>query len=107
MFQQIIALIIILFFIIRLLRQNKKNKISKSEFVFWLSFWVFSAFIVLGLKWVDKLVAKIGFSGSGIEVLLYFGVAILFYFIFRVRIRLEKMEKNITEIVKEIAINKK
>ncbi|PIT93898.1 DUF2304 domain-containing protein, partial [Candidatus Falkowbacteria bacterium CG10_big_fil_rev_8_21_14_0_10_43_11] len=53
------------------------------------------------------LVRYLGFTASGINVLLYLGVALLFYFIFRLRIRLAKVEGEITKVVREIAINNK
>lgn len=107
MFQQIIALLVILFFIIRLLSQKKRKQIGGNEFVFWLIFWIFSMAVIASLKWIDKLVASLGFSGSGIEVILYIAVLALFYFIFRVRIKLEKIERDMTKIVREIALNNK
>jgi hypothetical protein len=106
--QQILALFIIAFFLARLFWQKQKKQIPANEFIFWLIFWLLAAGAVITLKWIDKLVAQLGFSGSGIEVLLYLGVAILFYFIFRLRLRLEKIERDITKIIRAIAlINKK
>jgi small membrane protein len=104
MFQQIIALIIIAFFIARLFWQKKKNYIGLNEFIFWLIFWLTAVLSVIFIKFIDKLVSGLGFSGSGIEVLLYLSVALLFYLIFRLRLKLEKIEKDITKIVKEIAL---
>lgn len=104
MLQQLIAVIVIAFFLFRLFWQKKNNRISNNEFAFWLIFWLLAGLAVLSLKWIDRLVAGIGFSGSGIEVLLYIAVAILFYFIFRLRLRLEKIERDLTKIVTEIAI---
>ena len=107
MFQQIIALIIIAFFVIRLFLRKQKKQISANEFLFWFIFWSLSGLAVIFLRRIDKLVAELGFSGSGIEVLLYLAVAVLFYLIFRLRLRLEKVEKNITRLVREISLNKK
>lgn len=104
MFQQTIALLAILFFITKLLLQKKRGQIGGNEFIFWLIFWIFSMAIIASLKWIDKLVADLGFSGSGIEVILYIAVLALFYFIFRVRIKLEKIERDMTKIVREIAL---
>ncbi len=103
MFQQIIALIIILFFLARLFWQKQKKQITANEFVFWLIFWILAAVAMILLKWIDRMVASLGFTGSGIEILLYLGVAILFYFIFRLRLKIEKIERDITKIVREIA----
>jgi len=105
--QQIIALIIIAFFVSRLFWQRRKKRVSAGEFVFWLVFWSLAALAVLFLKWIDAFVAKLGFSGSGIEVLIYAGVVVLFYFIFRLRLRLEKIEKDISKITEEMAIRNK
>lgn len=105
MLQQIIALIVIAFFLGRLFWQKQKKLLSANEFVFWLIFWLLAAAAIASLKWLDRLVAGIGFSGSGIEVLLYLAVALLFYLIFRLRLRLEKMERDITKIVRYIAMN--
>lgn len=103
MLQQIIALIVIAFFIMRLFWQKRNKQIGANEFLFWLVFWFISAIAILFLKKIDRVVASLGFSGSGIEVMLYTAVALLFYFIFRLRLRLEKIEKNITLIVREIS----
>jgi len=107
MLQQILALVIIGFFLVRLFWQKQKKQIGANEFIFWLVFWGLAAILILSLKWIDKLVAGLGFSGMGIEVLLYLGIAVLFYFIFRLRLKLEKIEKNITKIIREMAIKDK
>lgn len=104
MTQQLIALAIILFFITRLFGQRRRQRLAPGEFWFWLAFWILAAILVIGLKWLDRLVAKIGFSGSGIEVLLYLAVTVLFYFIFRLRLRLAKAERDITEMVRQVAL---
>ena len=104
MMQQILALTIIAFFLARLFWQKQKKQISANEFVFWLIFWILAGAAIVSLKWIDRLAAGLGFSGSGIEVLLYVAAAVLFYFIFRLRLRLEKIERDITKIVREISL---
>ena len=107
MFQQVIALIIIAFFLARLFWQKHNRVMGANEFVFWFIFWLVAACAVIFLKWIDKLVANLGFSGTGIEVLLYLGMALLFYLVFRLRLRLEKIERDITKIVREITLKNK
>lgn len=105
MFQQIIALIIIAFILSRLLFLKTKKRIGANEFVFWLIFWILAALFIIAIRWIDKLVAGIGFSGTGIEVLIYVAVVVLFYLNFRLRLKLEKTEKNVTKIVRKIALD--
>ncbi len=107
MLQQIIALIIIAFFLARLFWQKQKNQLSANEFLFWLIFWLLAGLLIVGLKFIDRLVAELGFSGSGIQVLFYLSVAALFYLIFRVRLKMEKLERDITKLVKHIALKDK
>ena len=105
--QQIIALIIIALMLARLYWQKQKNYIGLNEFLFWLIFWILAAILIISLKFIDAIVAGLGFSGTGIEVLLYLSVAVLFYFVFRLRLKLEKIEKDITKIVQNIALKDK
>ncbi len=107
MLQQIIALFIIAFFLARLFWQKQKKQIGTNEFLFWLIFWFLAAIAIIAIKLIDKLVARLGFTGSGIEVLLYLSIVLLFYLIFRLRLRLAKVERNLTKIVREIALNNK
>lgn len=107
MFQQIIALIVIAFFLGRLIQQKKKKNIGRNEFLFWLIFWIVAAGAIISIKWIDQLVNRAGFSSQGIDILFYIAVVLLFYFVFRIRLRLERIEKNITKISRKMAISEK
>ncbi|MFH1089354.1 MAG: DUF2304 family protein [Candidatus Uhrbacteria bacterium] len=78
--------------------QKHKKTISSGEFVFWLVFWLITLVLVFFLKQLDQLVSSLGFSVSAIQVAVYLAIAVLFYFIFRVRLKLEKIEENLTKI---------
>ncbi len=106
MFQQVIALLVIGLFLARLFWQRKNKQVSRIEFFFWLIFWFLAVLVIIFIKKIDILVAGLGFSATGIDVLLYLSVAVLFYFIFRLRLKFEKIDREITKIVREIAIKK-
>ncbi|HTX87007.1 MAG TPA: DUF2304 domain-containing protein [Candidatus Nanoarchaeia archaeon] len=107
MLQQIIALIIIVFFVFRLLILKKRNGVSANEFIFWLVFWLIAASGVVFVKDLDRLAGMLGFSASGIQIILYAAVAVLFYMNFRMRLKLEKMDKDITKLVRQLALDEK
>jgi hypothetical protein len=46
----------------------------------------------------------LGFSGSGIDVLVYLGVALLLYAVVRLRLRIAALDRTITKLVREIAL---
>ncbi|MFH1413013.1 MAG: DUF2304 family protein [bacterium] len=103
MIQEIFALIVIAFFIIKLFWQKQKKQIQRNEFIVWLIFWLIAALLIIFLKQIDQLVSGLGFTGTGIQVIFYFGIVLLFYLIFRIRLRLARIEKNITKIVEKTA----
>lgn len=107
MIQQILAIAVILFFIARLFWQRKKEEISRAGFLFWLGFWSLAALAIIFIKQIDRLVAGLGFSALGIDVLFYVAVVLLFYAVFRLRLRQEKIERNITKITREIAMKER
>lgn len=106
MLQQTIVIVIILFFVFRLVAQKKKKIISKNEFALWLAFWILAAAAIIFIKQIDRLVAWLGFSGAGINFLIYVAVLALFYLVFRLRLDLAKMDRNLTEIVRQITLKK-
>lgn len=105
MLQQLIALIVVLFFVARLIILKKNKKIAGNEFVFWMAFWFLALVSVLSLKWLDKFAAGLGFSASAINILVYAAVIILFYMNFRLRLKIEKMDRDITKIARKIALD--
>ncbi|MFA5023569.1 MAG: DUF2304 domain-containing protein [Patescibacteria group bacterium] len=106
MIQQILALIVIIFFLIRLFSQKKKKEINSNEFLLWLVFWLLAAAAVIFIKQIDQLVRLLGFSGTAINILVYLVVLALIYQVFRLRLAIAKMEKNISELNQQIALKK-
>lgn len=104
MIQQVLAIAVILYFIVKLYKQKQAKLINGSEFLLWFVFWFLAGIAIIFIKKIDVLVASLGFSSSGIDVLLYLSMVILFYLVFRLRIRLERQEKNITKIVRDLSI---
>ncbi len=104
MIQQILAGLIIIFFLSKLINQWKKKAISFNEFIFWLIFWVLAILIVAFIKQIDKIVINLGFSSSAINLAFYIAVLFLFYLIFKMRLKIVKIEKNITDLARKISL---
>ena len=107
MLQQIIALMVILAFIARLALQRRKQNISAAEFWLWLLIWLAAGTAIIFIRSIDQLAAGLGFSSRGIDILLYLAVAVLFYMLFKYRLRLAKIEKQITRLTRQAALNNK
>jgi len=107
MLQQLIAILVILAFIARIIHQRQKGRISRNEFLVWLAFWIMAGVAISFIKQIDRFVAGLGFSSRGIDVLLYLAVALLFYLYLRLRLKIAKMDRDITELTRHQALNNK
>lgn len=107
MWQQVLALIIIAFFLLRLFRQKKRQEITGNEFLLWWIFWLGAAAAVLFIKQIDVLVKNLGFSGAGINLLVYLVVLALIYQVFHLRLVLAKMERNISQLNQALTLKDK
>jgi hypothetical protein len=106
MWQQIIAIIIITFFIFRLFQQKKNQAINGSELFLWLSFWLIALGAIIFIRQIDALLAYLGFSGAAINFFVYFSILALIYQVFRMRLKMAKMDKNISELNQALTLKK-
>ena len=100
---QFLIIAFALFAIVGTILNFKKNKISLNGLIFWLLLWLIISIVVL-LPQTTNFFAKILGVGRGTDVAIYLSIVLVFYLIFKIFIRLEKLEANITKIVKEIAL---
>ena len=100
---QIIFSFFALFALSRTVIRFKKKEIPLGWFLFWVVFWVMVVVVVV-LPWTTTLLADWIGIGRGVDLVIYFSTIVLFYLIFRLFVRIEKMEKNITKIVEKNAI---
>ncbi len=103
---QIIATVIILSIFLQLIRKILKDKASLTKIVFWVLFWGIALVVIwLPKEIIDSLGSIFG-VGRGIDVLVYLSIVLLFYFNFKQVERMDKLEKDITKIVREVAKKK-
>lgn len=105
MIQQLIALALIAIFIWRLADQKRRQKLGRNEFIFWLTFWLLGALAVIFIRQIDDFVTALGFS-SGINLLLYLTVMFLFYLVLKLRLTIAKLDANLTEIARTVALRR-
>jgi len=100
---QIIATIIILIIFYQLVKKFIKDKASLTKMIFWVLFWGISLVIIwLPKETIDNIGSIFG-VGRGIDVLVYLSIILLVYSNFKQTERIDKLEKEITKLVREIA----
>ncbi len=100
---QIIALIFVTFAASRAILRAKDKKITFGELIFWLGIWSGLVFVVF-FPDVTTRIAKLVGIGRGIDVIVYISISLLFYLIFRLYVKIEETESEITKLVREISL---
>jgi hypothetical protein len=103
---QFIIIIFALFAVIRAGAKLKQKSINTREFFIWLFFWILVIIGVLLPKNLDKIAQKVGVE-RGADLAIYISIVIIFYLLFKIFVAIEKTEKEITQIVRHIALNNK
>lgn len=102
---QIILSLFVVFALANTIQRFKKKEVAPFSLLFWVIFWC----IVVVVVWQPTLstdLANFLGVGRGADLLFYFSIATIFYLIFRLTVKLEKVERNITKIVRELAYKK-
>lgn len=102
---QIIITIFVFFALSRVILRFKEGKISLIAMILWLLVWSFVEIII----WIPELtttIARILGIGRGADFIVYGSIVIIFYLVFRIYIKLEDIERQITTLVRKIALDK-
>ena len=100
---QIVGTLIILAILFQLIRKIITDKASFLKMIFWLFFWGLGLLIIwLPKDTLDKLGDIFG-VGRGVDVLIYLSIIFLFYNNLRLNRKIDRLQKDITKIVRKIA----
>ena len=102
---QIVALVVAVIHIARVLVLWKKHKIPGRTTLFWFLIWFAVLVVVFATPFIDALSRPIG-VGRGIDMVVYIAVLILFYMVFQLNMKIDKLEREITKLVREISLKK-
>lgn len=104
-FTQLLITIFVFFAISRVVLRFNEGKISFIALIGWLALWLWVELVV----WIPGITtdaAKILGIGRGADLIIYSSIVALFYLIFRLYVKLEDTERQITKIVRMVALKK-
>ncbi len=78
----------------------------KDGLVMWLIFWVSASFVVAMPDFTYYLARLVG-VGRGADLIVYISLVILFFVFFRLMVKQEKLNRDITKLTRKIALNEK
>ena len=100
---KIFIILFILFVLSRIILRFKQGDITSRELVIWLVFWCLVAVVVITPKQTDVIAQFLG-VGRGADLLFYLSILVLFFIVFKIIVKLEKIDRDITKVVCEIAL---
>jgi len=102
----LVQILIIGFAILVLIKTTsdfKKKRIALRPFLFWIVLWLIIITVAM-LPWVTGPLAKILGVGRGTDIAVYVSILLIFLTIFKVFSELEKIKREITEIVQHLSL---
>lgn len=100
---KIILILFVLFAVFKVGLRYRDKIISLQEFVLWTIFWFMVGLLVL-FPDLTSYVANFVGVGRGVDLVLYLSILILFYLMFRSLAKLDKVEKDVTKVVRAVAL---
>ena len=100
---QILLSLFLLFALSRAFLRFRERAIGFGQFLFWCGLWSL-AFFTIFYPDFSNYWAKILGIGRGADVILYASVIALFYLVFRLHVRMEDLQHDITRLVREITL---
>ncbi len=102
---QWLAPLIGLYFIYRTISQYIKKKRTIVAALIWILFWVSTITLaIIPNQVTNKIAAILGFK-SNVTAIIFVAIGLLFLFIFYLSSSIEKLENQLTELVRKLAID--
>jgi len=94
---------LILLIIYRVVIKWKQGILTSRDLIFWTGFWFVVGIIIL-LPDTTSFMAELVGIGRGADLIVYLSIVLIFYIIFQMTIKIEKIERNITKVVRTVAM---
>jgi len=101
---QILLVLFFFFAIIRVVSRFRDRELSRGGLVFWLVFWLLAGVVAV---WPDTTFIVARFVGitRGADLVVYSSLALLFFMVFKIMVRIERINKNITKLTRKQALD--
>lgn len=101
---QILITVFAIFALSRTIWQFKRGVLTFMWLLIWLVFWLSVGFVAV-LPQTADMVARVVGVGRGADAVIYASLLALFYLIFRVYIKIEQVEREVTGLVRKLALD--
>src|SRR3990167_4887384 len=102
---QILFTIFALFAMGAVFRRRKEGHLGPKATIFWVLFWLAAIVVVLWPESASKIAEFFGI-GRGADLVVYASLAIVFYLLFKLNVKLDSLNRDITKVVRKNALEK-
>lgn len=100
---QILVILFVIFAWSRVFLRLRDNHISIGEFSFWSIIWI-AVLVVTLFPGLTSMLSEFVGIGRGMDLVVYGSVVVLFYLMFRLYVKIDTQNKEVTKLVREMAI---
>jgi small membrane protein len=100
---QFILVAVIVLIVLRLIYQLKNKAIGLWQFFSWLVIWILAIAVIWYPSITTYIATRVG-VGRGVDLVTYVSIIVIFYLMFRLLLKIEKIEKKMTKLVRKDAL---
>lgn len=100
---QIALLIFFLFAILKVVGRFRAKQLAAGATTLWVVLWLGAGFVVIEPNSTTTVAHLFG-VGRGADLVVYVALSVIFFLLFRLMVRFEKMQHDLTQLTREIAL---
>jgi len=100
---QLVVIVVSFFLIIYTISRGRAHVLSPLGAFFWIVFWIGLAGVV-SLPEMTQQVADMVGIGRGVDLVMYGSIALVFFIVFKLHIKIERMRRDLTALVRGQAL---
>ncbi len=102
---QILFILFALYAIFFIMKKKQDELLGPRGMIFWILFWIG---VIVVVAWPNSTtrIAHLFGIGRGSDLVMYIGLGLLFFIVFRLHIKIEAMNRDVTKVVREKALKK-
>jgi len=100
---QVFLILIICAILARLVLRLRGGRISRGQFAVWFALWAGSLVLTVFQDYTGPLAHAMGI-GRGVDFVMYLSFVLVFYFLLRISLALERLNRDITRLVRAHAL---
>ena len=77
---------------------------SLQLFLFWVAAWIAIVVVAIFPSLVDKVIANFGNGRAGLGTIFGMALVFLFFVVYRLYLKLERIEQNLTKTIQDLAL---